>query len=123
MREVGRAHVHRADDPLVADVEDVDASRRLLEVTEEHPLPGEAIRNDLSTQTSSASGGPATPTYEIAPSLKAGTSAADAATPGPTTGRAQRYSAQLTLSVKDVDALSDAPSRRSGSRAIWAATS
>ena len=34
--------------------------------------------------------------------------AADAATPGPTTGRAQRYSAELTLSVKDVDALSDA---------------
>ena len=34
--------------------------------------------------------------------------AADAATPAPTTGRAQRYSAELTLSVKDVDALSDA---------------
>jgi hypothetical protein len=34
--------------------------------------------------------------------------AADAATPAPTTGRAQRYSAQLTLAVKDVDGLSDA---------------
>lgn len=43
----------------------------------------------------------------LAPQPKAGT-AADAATPAPTTGRAQRYSAQLTLSVKDVDALSDA---------------
>ena len=32
----------------------------------------------------------------------------DAATPAPTTGRAQRYSAQLTLAVKDVDGLSDA---------------
>jgi hypothetical protein len=43
-----------------------------------------------------------------APRLKAGSTASDATTPAPTTGRAQRYSAQLTLSVKDVDALSDA---------------
>ena len=44
-----------------------------------------------------------------APGLKTGAPAAsDAATPAPTTGRAQRYSAQLTLSVKDVDALSNA---------------
>ena len=45
-----------------------------------------------------------------APQLKAGVppAAADAATPAPTTGRAQRYSAQLTLAVKDVDGLSDA---------------
>jgi hypothetical protein len=43
-----------------------------------------------------------------APQLKAGATASDAATPSPTTGRAQRFSAQLTLSVKDVDALSDA---------------
>ena len=45
-----------------------------------------------------------------APQLKAGAppAAADAATPAPTTGRAQRYSAQLTLAVKDVDGLSDA---------------
>ena len=34
--------------------------------------------------------------------------AADAATPAPTTDRAQRYSAQLTLAVKDIDGLSDA---------------
>ena len=66
----------------------------------------EAIRNDLSSQ--SATVPRATPTREPAPQLKAGTGAADAATPGPTTGRAQRYSAQLTLSVKDIDALSDA---------------
>ena len=44
---------------------------------------------------------------EPAPQLKAG-AATDAATPAPTTGRAQRYSAQLTLSVKDIDALSSA---------------
>jgi cell division protein FtsB len=43
-----------------------------------------------------------------APQIKAGATASDAATPSPTTGRAQRFSAQLTLSVKDVDALSDA---------------
>ena len=43
-----------------------------------------------------------------APQLKAGATASDAATPAPTTGRAQRFSAQLTLSVKDVDALSAA---------------
>jgi len=43
-----------------------------------------------------------------APQLKAGAAASDAATPSPTTGRAQRFSAQLTLSVKDVDALSSA---------------
>ena len=46
---------------------------------------------------------------ELAPLPKTGVAgAADASTPSPTTGRAQRYSAQLTLSVKDVDALSDA---------------
>lgn len=46
---------------------------------------------------------------ESAPQLKAGAPAAsDAGAPAPTTGRAQRYSAQLTLSVQDVDALSDA---------------
>jgi hypothetical protein len=55
-----------------------------------------------------ASTAPATgAVQESAPQFKAGV-AADAATPAPTTGRAQRFSAQLTLSVKDVDALSDA---------------
>ena len=51
-----------------------------------------------------------TPTaqQELAPAPQAKAGAADAATPAPTTGRAQRYSAQLTLSVKDVDALSAA---------------
>jgi hypothetical protein len=46
---------------------------------------------------------------ELAPQQKAGaTASSDAATPAPTTGRAQRYSAQLTLSVKDIDGLSSA---------------
>jgi Domain of unknown function (DUF4349) len=49
------------------------------------------------------------PVQALAPELKAGaTTASDAATPAPTAGRAQRYSAQLTLSVKDIDALSNA---------------
>ena len=50
---------------------------------------------------------PTRPREQLAPQLKAGT-AADAATPAPTAGRAQRYSAQLTLSVKNIDALSNA---------------
>jgi hypothetical protein len=50
----------------------------------------------------------AAPFRQAAPPLAKSGVAADAATPAPTTGRAQRYSAELTLSVKDVDALSDA---------------
>jgi hypothetical protein len=49
----------------------------------------------------------APPAAQRAAAPKVGT-AADATAPSPTAGRAQRYSAQLTLSVKDVDALSDA---------------
>ena len=53
---------------------------------------------------------------ELTPRLKAGASistdatgvARNAATPTPTMGRAQRFSAQLTLSVKNIDALSSA---------------
>ena len=42
-------------------------------------------------------------------SMGGSTAAPDAAaTPAPTAGRAERYSAQLTLSVKDIDALSNA---------------
>ena len=49
----------------------------------------------------------APPAAQRAAAPKVGT-AADATAPSPTAGRAQRYSAQLTLSVKDVDALSGA---------------
>jgi hypothetical protein len=51
---------------------------------------------------------------QLAPAAKAGAGAADAGTPaapGPTLGRAQRYSAQLTIAVKDVDGLSTATQR------------
>jgi Domain of unknown function (DUF4349) len=71
----------------------------------------EAIRSDLSSQSEASPGGTTSnPANEAAPALKAGIAggAADAATPAPTPGRAQRYSAQLTLTVKDIDALSDA---------------
>jgi hypothetical protein len=61
------------------------------------------LRAQATTTTPSTDG-------TTAPQLKAGAppAAADATAPAPTTGRATRYSAQLTLSVKDVDGLSDA---------------
>ncbi len=64
-----------------------------------------AAREDFAQRAQAPTGGTAT-----TPLLKAGAppAAADAATPAPTTGRAQRYSAQLTLAVKDVDGLSAA---------------
>src|SRR6478736_598983 len=64
-----------------------------------------AAREDFAQRAQAPAGGVAT-----TPLLKAGAppAAADAATPAPTTGRAQRYSAQLTLAVKDVDGLSAA---------------
>jgi hypothetical protein len=48
MEEVVRRDVHGPHDPLasVAEVEHVHARRRLLEVTEEHPLPGERVGED-----------------------------------------------------------------------------
>lgn len=68
------------------------------------PRPEAVSRSDLG-QVTPAIGA----TTEMAPQLKAGAApATDAATPAPTTGRAQRFSAQLTLSVKSIDALSDA---------------
>jgi hypothetical protein len=68
----------------------------------------QALEANRLQATKAATGAPST-TRELEPQLKAGSAAAaDAATPAPTTGRAQRYSAQLTLSVKDVDALSSA---------------
>ncbi len=71
----------------------------------------EAISSDLSTRSEAVPGAATSdPAYEAAPALKAGTvgGGADATTPAPTPGRAQRYSAQLTLTVKDIDALSHA---------------
>ena len=48
VEEVVRRDVHGPHDPLaaVAEVEHVDARRRLLEVAEEHPLAGERVRED-----------------------------------------------------------------------------
>ena len=63
----------------------------------------EAGRTALSEATTK----PGT-TAPLAPTQKGTTTATDAVTPAPTTGRAQRYSAELTLSVKNIDALFDA---------------
>ena len=54
MEEVVRGDVDGADDPLAAlsEVEDVDASRRLLEVAEEHPLAGERVGQDRPVHAS-----------------------------------------------------------------------
>ena len=63
-----------------------------------------AAREDFAQRAQAPTGGVAT-----TPLFKAtAPPAADSATPAPTTGRAQRYSAQLTLAVKDVDGLSAA---------------
>lgn len=76
----------------------------LLDSGSRPQVESSAAREDFAQNAPAPAAGAAT-----APQLKIGAPpAADAATPGPTTGRAQRYSAQLTLSVKDVDGLSDA---------------
>ena len=46
MRQIVRRDVHRAHDPVVAHVEDVDAGGRLLEVAEERAPAGERARED-----------------------------------------------------------------------------
>src|SRR3954465_12182516 len=46
MDEIGRGHVDCTDDPVVADVDDVDAAGRLLEPAEERALARERIRED-----------------------------------------------------------------------------
>jgi len=69
--------------------------------------PNSSTASRESLEFNQATAAPPAAQRALAPQLKAGT-AADATTPAPTTGRAQRYSADLTLSVKDVDELSDA---------------
>src|SRR5688572_8261551 len=46
VHEVGGCDVDGADDPVVADVEDVDAPGSLLEVTEERSAAGERVGED-----------------------------------------------------------------------------
>src|SRR3954454_18466608 len=77
----------------------------LLDSGSSPQVESSAARESLPTSTPSPSAGTAT-----TPLLKAGAppAAADASTPAPTPGRAQRYSAQLTLAVEDVDGLSAA---------------
>ena len=51
MQQIVRRDVHCAHDPVLADVEDVDACGRLLEVAEEQPAAGEGIREDRAVDT------------------------------------------------------------------------
>ena len=72
---------------------------------------GPQVESSAARESFAPGGAPPRPAARRpTPLLKAGAppAAADAATPAPTTGRAQRYSAQLTLAVKDVDGLSAA---------------
>ena len=81
----------------------------LLDSGSQSPAIEAAGRDRLQATTVAPNGATTTSTArELAPALKAGAPAADSAVPSPTTGRAQRFSAQLTLSVKNIDALSDA---------------
>jgi hypothetical protein len=73
----------------------------------QNPSDRFSVQTGPLTATSAGATGSAGTQRELAPQTKVG-AVTDAATPAPTTGRAQRYSAQLTLSVKDVDALSSA---------------
>ncbi len=79
----------------------------LLDPGSQAQVESSATRDTFAQKAPAASAGATT-----APQLEVGApAAADAATPAPTTGRSQRYSAQLTLSVKDVDGLSNATQR------------
>lgn len=73
-------------------------------LVDSRPGASETVATSVGSLAGPPSPGPAA--RELAPQAKAGV-AADAA-PAPTPGRAQRYSAELTVEVKDVDALSDA---------------
>ena len=82
----------------------------LLDSGPQAQVESSAAREDFSQSTRAATTPPAASGATTTPQLKVGAppAAADATAPTPTTGRAQRYSAQLTLSVKDVDSLSAA---------------
>ena len=75
------------------------------------PQVAPVARESVGQPPAATSTTPAATTRAPTPQLKAGVvgaGASDSALPAPTPGRAQRYSAQLTLSVKNVDALSAA---------------
>jgi hypothetical protein len=79
-------------------------------VTRPEPSAREASAPPAAVEAQTGVGTPQAPGMTLAgPSADA--SAARAKAPGPATGRAQRYSASLTLAVDDTDALSDATQR------------
>lgn len=69
--------------------------------------PATASPGTVQAGTDRTGTGQAGPTM-LAPSAKAGAAVPDATAPVPTPGRAQRYAAQLSLAVKDGEALSQA---------------
>jgi hypothetical protein len=79
-------------------------------VTRPEPTAREASAPPTAVEAQTSVGTPQAPGMTFAgPSADA--SAARAKAPGPAAGRAQRYSASLTLAVDDTDALSDATQR------------
>jgi hypothetical protein len=71
------------------------------------PVASEAIASKATAERSTAAPPPGAATF-AGPAQDAAGAAYAAKAPAPTTGRAQRYSATLTLGVKDTDALSTA---------------
>ena len=72
------------------------------------PSPAPVAREAVATGESARSVGAAPPATALAGPAQDAAGAAQAKAPGPTTGRAQRYSAALTLAVEDTDAMSSA---------------
>jgi len=72
------------------------------------------VANDAATPTTIGREAAAPGATYAAPPAASDATTAQKAAPGPVTGRAQRYVANLTLSVEDTDALSDATQRALG---------
>lgn len=74
------------------------------------PATREAAAPTTATQPGIGSAAPGSESFSTGPAADASAARAKGA-PGPVTGRAQRYSANLTLAVEDTDALSEATQR------------
>jgi hypothetical protein len=72
------------------------------------------VANDATTSATFGREAAAPGAMDAAPPAASDAATAQKAAPGPVTGRAQRYVANLTLAVEDTDALSDATQRALG---------
>ena len=77
-------------------------------MTRPQPAANDAASTPTTVERSSTA---ESGTTLVAPPAAADTATIQKAAPGPVTGRAQRYVANLTLSVEDTDALSEATQR------------